>query len=64
MGAFNEDEEHDDSDGGDSEGDVGPAEQLNTNEWDAKGRCVRHKHVRLRKKKMLGKGWKVLMSGE
>ena len=33
-------------------------------EWDASGRCVRHRHVRLRKKKMLGKGWKVLMSGE
>ena len=36
--------------------------KMNTNEYCAKGRCVRHPHVRLRKKKMLGKGWKVLMS--
>jgi len=36
--------------------------KMNTNEYDSKGRCVRHPHVRLRKKKMLGKGWKVLMS--
>ena len=37
---------------------------VGTNEWDASGRCVRHSHVRLRKKKVLGKGWKVLMSGK
>jgi len=33
-----------------------------TNNYDSKGRCVRHPHVRLRKKKFLGRGWKVLMS--
>jgi len=33
-----------------------------TNNFDAKGRCVKHPHVRLRKKKFLGRGWKVLMS--
>ena len=33
-----------------------------TNNYDLKGRCVRHPHVRLRKKKFLGRGWKVLMS--
>ena len=33
------------------------------NNYDSKGRCVRHKHVRLRKKKSLfgGSEWKVLM---
>ena len=34
---------------------------VDTNEWDAKGRCVRHPHVRLRKRKVFG-GWRVLMS--
>lgn len=33
-----------------------------TNNYDSKGRCVRHPHVKLRKKKFLGRGWKVLMS--
>lgn len=33
-----------------------------TNNYDSKGRCVTHPHVRLRKKKFLGRGWKVLMS--
>jgi predicted nucleic acid-binding Zn-ribbon protein len=33
-----------------------------TNNYDKKGRCVKHPHVRLRKKKILGRGWKVLMS--
>ena len=34
-----------------------------TNEFDPKtGRCIHHPHVRLRKKKLFGKGWKVLMS--
>ena len=33
-----------------------------TNNYDSKGRCIRHPHVRLRKKKFLGRGWKVLMS--
>lgn len=33
-----------------------------TNNYDSKGRCVRHPHVRLRKKKFLGRGWKILMS--
>ena len=64
MGTFDEEGDDEDSDS-DAGGSVGaPAEQLNTNEWDSKGRCVRHPHIRLRKKKMLGKGWKVLMSGE
>jgi len=35
---------------------------ISTNSYDSKGRCVRHPHVRLRKKKILGRGWKVLMS--
>ena len=35
----------------------------NNNEYDPKsGRCVRHPHVRLRKKKLFGRGWKVMMS--
>lgn len=29
-------------------------------EWDDKGRCVKHPHIKLRKKKMLG-GWKVML---
>ena len=34
-----------------------------TNEFDPKtGRCIHHPHVRLRKKKLFGKGWKVMMS--
>jgi len=35
---------------------------ISTNSYDSKGRCVRHPHVRLRKKKILGRGWKILMS--
>ncbi|KAL7516118.1 hypothetical protein ACHAWX_004355 [Stephanocyclus meneghinianus] len=35
---------------------------VSTNNYDSKGRCVRHPHVRLRKKKILGRGWKILMS--
>jgi len=35
---------------------------INTNEYDEKGRCVRHPHIRMRKKKMFGRKWKVLMS--
>jgi hypothetical protein len=35
---------------------------ISTNNYDKKGRCVRHPHVRLRKKKILGRGWKILMS--
>lgn len=35
----------------------------NNNEFDPKsGRCLRHPHVRLRKKKLFGRGWKVMMS--
>ena len=34
---------------------------INTAEYDSKGRCVHHPHIRLRKKKMFGK-WKTLMS--
>ncbi|KAL3808437.1 hypothetical protein ACHAXA_003368 [Cyclostephanos tholiformis] len=34
-----------------------------TNKFDPKsGRCIHHPQVRLRKKKLFGKGWKVLMS--
>jgi hypothetical protein len=29
-------------------------------EYDDKGRCVKHPHIKLRKKKMLG-GWKVML---
>ncbi|KAL3786284.1 hypothetical protein ACHAW5_001862, partial [Stephanodiscus triporus] len=37
--------------------------RADTNEFDPKtGRCIRHPHIRLRKKKLFGKGWKVLMS--
>ena len=35
---------------------------INTNDYDDKGRCVHHPHIRLRKEKMFGRGWKVLMS--
>ncbi|KAL3793337.1 hypothetical protein HJC23_003847 [Cyclotella cryptica] len=35
---------------------------ISTNNYDSKGRCVKHPHVRLRKKKIFGRGWKVLMS--
>jgi len=35
---------------------------FNPNEYDAKGCCVRHPQVRLRKKKLLGSGWRVLLS--
>jgi hypothetical protein len=37
--------------------------RADTNEVDPKtGRCIHHPHIRLRKKKLFGKGWKVLMS--
>ena len=36
---------------------------VDTNVFDPKtGRCIHHPHVHLRKKKVFGKGWKVLMS--
>eukprot|EP00584_Thalassiosira_punctigera_P022537 CAMPEP_0172565920 /NCGR_PEP_ID=MMETSP1067-20121228/109967_1 /TAXON_ID=265564 ORGANISM="Thalassiosira punctigera, Strain Tpunct2005C2" /NCGR_SAMPLE_ID=MMETSP1067 /ASSEMBLY_ACC=CAM_ASM_000444 /LENGTH=56 /DNA_ID=CAMNT_0013356911 /DNA_START=36 /DNA_END=202 /DNA_ORIENTATION=+ len=35
-------------------------DKLNTAEYDAKGRCVRHPAIRLRKKKMFG-GWKIII---
>ena len=35
---------------------------INTNEYDSKGRCKHHSHIRLRKKKLFGRGWKVMMS--
>jgi hypothetical protein len=36
---------------------------INTSDFDPKtGRCIHHDHIRLRKKKLFGKGWKVLMS--
>jgi hypothetical protein len=35
----------------------------NTGDYDPKtGRCVHHPHIRLRKKKLFGKGWTALMS--
>ena len=35
----------------------------NTSDYDTKtGKCIHHPHIRLRKKKLCGKGWKVLMS--
>ena len=39
-----------------------PSLITNPNEYDEKGRCVRHPWIRLRKKKLFGKGWKVLLS--
>lgn len=30
--------------------------------YDAKGRCIHHSHVRLRKRKLFGRGWIILMS--
>lgn len=36
-------------------------EEINTCEFDSKGRCVRHPTVRLRQKKLL-QGWKVVLS--
>mmetsp|Transcript_19774 Transcript_19774/g.32436 ORF Transcript_19774/g.32436 Transcript_19774/m.32436 type:complete len:572 (+) Transcript_19774:73-1788(+) len=38
------------------------AECINTNNYDKKGRCVNHPQIRLRKKKLFGRGWKVLMN--
>ncbi len=35
---------------------------INTNNYDSKGRCVNHPQIRLRKKKLFGRGWKVLMN--
>ena len=35
---------------------------INTNDFDDRGRCRHHPHIKLRKKKLFGKGWKVLMS--
>lgn len=37
-------------------------ECINTNNYDSKGRCVNHPQIRLRKKKLFGRGWKVLMN--
>lgn len=37
-------------------------ECINTNNYDKKGRCVNHPQIRLRKKKLFGRGWKVLMN--
>ena len=37
--------------------------QISNSEYDPKsGRCVHHPHVRLRKKNLFGRGWKVLMT--
>jgi len=35
---------------------------INTCDYDSKGRCVHHPHIKLRKKKYFGRGWKILMS--
>ncbi len=35
---------------------------INTNDYNSKGRCVKHPQIRLRKKKLFGRGWKVLMN--
>jgi len=35
---------------------------INTNNYDSKGRCTNHPQIRLRKKKLFGRGWKVLMN--
>lgn len=58
-----EDEEEDDDEDDHGEGEESdPAATLvNTANYDSKGRCVHHPHVRLRKKKMFGK-WKTKMS--
>eukprot|EP00569_Conticribra_weissflogii_P001138 CAMPEP_0171355230 /NCGR_PEP_ID=MMETSP0878-20121228/45113_1 /TAXON_ID=67004 /ORGANISM="Thalassiosira weissflogii, Strain CCMP1336" /LENGTH=983 /DNA_ID=CAMNT_0011861223 /DNA_START=26 /DNA_END=2975 /DNA_ORIENTATION=+ len=37
------------------------AQEINTAEFDSKGRCVRHPMVRLRRKKMF-RGWQILLS--
>lgn len=40
-----------------------PPVTINTDDYDANtGRCSYHPHVRLRKKRLFGRGWKVLMS--
>jgi len=39
-----------------------PKLMMDWNKCDAKGRCVRHPYVRLRKKKLFGRGWKKLLS--
>ena len=41
-----------------------PDREIDTHAYDGRGRCVRHPAVRLRKRKLFGKGWKVLMSGK
>lgn len=38
------------------------ADCINTNNFDSKGRCSNHPQIRLRKKKLFGRGWKVLMN--
>ena len=35
---------------------------IDTNDSDDRGRCRRHPHIKLRKKKLFRKGWKFLMS--
>jgi len=55
-----EEDPREDEDNEDEEN--GPVATLvNTADYDSKGRCVHHPHVRLRKKKIFG-GWKTLMS--
>eukprot|EP00985_Skeletonema_marinoi_P006786 scaffold2967_cov102-Skeletonema_marinoi.AAC.5 len=46
----------------DSENTQETNECINTNNYDSKGRCANHPQIRLRKKKLFGRGWKVLMN--
>ena len=48
MSNIGEEDECDEGHGDDDDDD--DADRIDTNEFDKKGRCVRHKHVRLRKK--------------
>jgi len=51
----------DDSNGSTNKTNDGILVGINTCEYDKRGRCVRHPHVRLRKRRVMG-GWKVLMN--
>jgi len=65
-GTSREKAERAEEDGGteevEDETDDVPATLINTANYDSRGRCRLHPQIRLRKKKMFGKGWKVLMS--
>jgi len=59
MSNIGEEEDECEGEHGDDDGDD-DADRIDTNEFDKKGRCVRHKHVRLRKKVRFHsrEGWK------